>query len=97
MAWEISRKTTCGTLAPGVTRFGIFEGRAYSRVPGEKDRHLFRRTRHQHTPVREFAAIPVKGEGFRSVSREIMLYLDPETGEVLDTLGESLHRRDRSK
>lgn len=83
-AWEISRKTTCGTLAPGVTRFGIFEGRAYSRVQGEKDRHLFDvlgiNTR-QCASSRD----PDKGEGFRSVSREIMLYLDPDTGEVLDT------------
>ncbi len=83
-AWQISRKTTCGTLEPGVTRYGIFAGRAYSRVPGERDRHLFDvlgvNTR-QCATVRD----PEKGEGYRSVSREVMLYLDPATGEVLDS------------
>jgi hypothetical protein len=83
-AWEISRKTTCGTLAEGVTRYGIFEGRAYSRVPGEKDRHLFD-VLGINTRQCASASDPDKGEGFRSVSREIMLYLDPQTGEVLDT------------
>ncbi len=83
-AWQISRKTTCGTLEAGVTRYGIFSGRAYSRVPGERDRHLFDvlgvNTR-QCATLRDAE----KGEGFRSVSREVMLYLDPQTGEVLDT------------
>ena len=83
LAWEISRKTTCGTLEAGVTRYGIFEGRAYSRVPGEKDRHLFD-VLGINTRQCASSSDPAKGEGFRSVSREIMLYLDPKTGEVLD-------------
>ena len=56
-------------------------GRMYSRVDGEKDRLLFnvqgmniRRCNIRHDPVR--------GLGVRSVSREVMFYLDPETGEV---------------
>jgi hypothetical protein len=83
-AWEISRKSTCGTLATGVTRFGVFEGRAYSRVPGEKDRHLFDLL---GVNTRQCATLrdPERGEGFRSVSREVMLYLDPQTGAVLDS------------
>lgn len=83
-AWEIQRKSTCGTLRDERARFGIFEGRAYSRVPGEKDRHIFNvlgvNTRQCGTVTDE-----ERGEGFRSVSREVMLYLDPETNEVLDT------------
>jgi hypothetical protein len=83
-AWEIGRKTTCGTLAPGVTRYGIFEGRAYSRVPGEKDRHLFNILGINTRQCASYSD-PVKGDGYRSVSREIMMYLDPETNAVLDT------------
>jgi hypothetical protein len=82
-AYEINRKTTCGTLEAGVTRYGIFEGRAYARIPGQKDRHLFNvlgvNTRQCGT-----AQDAERGAGFRSVSREVMLYLDPETNAVLD-------------
>ncbi len=82
-AFEISRKQTCGTLDDGVTRYGVFEGRAYSRVPGERDRHLFNvlgvNTRQCGT-----VTDPERGQGFRSVSREVMLYLHPETNDVLD-------------
>ncbi|MEM7281270.1 MAG: DUF1838 family protein [Pseudomonadota bacterium] len=83
-AFLIRQKTTCGTTEQGKTRYGIWEGRAYSRVPGEKDQHLFNllgiNTRHCIT-VND----PVRGKGYRSVSREIMVYMDPESGEVIDT------------
>ena len=82
-AHQMMRKMYCGTLEDGKARFGTWEGRAYSRVQGEKDRHLFNvigiNTR-QCTTVED----PEKGEGFRSVSREVMFYLDPETGEIID-------------
>ncbi|MDJ0654061.1 MAG: DUF1838 family protein [Xanthomonadales bacterium] len=77
------QKTTCGTTEQGVTRYGIFEGRGYSRVPGEKDRHLFDvlGINVRHCSVKTDAT---RGPGFRSVSREIMVYMDPESGEILD-------------
>jgi hypothetical protein len=82
-AFTASQKSTCGTLEEGRTRYGIFEGRAWSRVPGEKDRHLFDvlgiNVRHCNVVEDEN-----RGRGFRSVSREIMVYFDPETGEVAD-------------
>jgi len=83
-AWEIQRKSTCGTLEDERVRFGIFEGRAYSRIPGEKDRHIFNVL---GVNTRQCGTVedPDRGVGFRSVSREIMLYLDPATSEVLDT------------
>lgn len=83
-AWEIQRKSTCGTLQDQRVRFGIFEGRAYSRVPGEKDRHIFNVL---GVNTRQCGSVTdsERGTGFRSVSREVMLYLDPETNEVLDT------------
>ena len=59
-----------------------WQGVVYSRIPGEKDRHIFNVS---GMNIRQCARFddPVKGVGFRSVSREIMLYLDPETGAVL--------------
>ncbi|UCG72578.1 MAG: DUF1838 family protein [Chromatiales bacterium] len=82
-AWEIGRKTTCGTLQAGVTRYGVWQGKAYSRVPGEKDRHLFNLI---GVNTRQCASVDdeARGDGYRSVSREVMLYLDPQTNELLD-------------
>lgn len=83
-AFIASQKTTCGTVEKGVVRYGVFEGRAYSRVPGEKDRHLFNvlgiNVRHCDTGRDDD-----RGRYFRSISREIMVYMDPETGEVIDS------------
>ena len=82
-AFLAAQKTTCGTVEQGQVRYGVFEGRVYSRVPGEKDTHLFDvlgiNVRHCNA-VRD----DVRGRGFRSVGREIMVYLDPESGEILD-------------
>ena len=76
-------KQTCGTTEQGVHRYGVWEGKLYSRSPGEKDRHLFNvigintRQCERHTD-------PVRGAGFRSVSREVMVYLDPKTDQIID-------------
>ncbi len=82
IAWRA--KMTCGTTESGVVRYGFWEGRLWSRVPGERDRHLFDvigiNTR--QCAMLEDAG---RGAGFRSVSREIMVYLDPATGEVIDS------------
>lgn len=83
-AFQARQKMTCGTIEEGKTRYGIFEGRTYSRVPGEKDRLLFNVL---GINVRHCSVIEDdnRGKGFRSVSREIMVYMDPETGEIIDT------------
>ncbi len=83
MAFQAARKSTCGTTETEKTRYGIFEGRSYSRVPGEKDRHLFNVL---GINVRHCGKVTdaVRGDGYRSVSREIMVYMDPETGEIID-------------
>lgn len=82
-AFQAAKKSTCGTTEEGVTRYGIFEGRTYSRVPGEKDRLLFNVL---GINVRQCGHLEdaVRGEGYRSVSREIMVYMDPESGEIMD-------------
>jgi hypothetical protein len=79
-----SQKLTCGTTEAGIPRYGMWEGKLYSRAPGEKDRHLFNVL---GINVRQCEAHsdPVRGKGFRSVSREVMVYLDPATSEVIDS------------
>jgi hypothetical protein len=82
LAWRT--KMTCGTTEAGVTRYGFWEGRLWSRVPGEKDRHLFDVV---GINVRQCSMVEdaKRGPGFRSVSREVMVYLDPATGEAIDS------------
>ena len=83
-ALKVRRKMTCHSLTDGKVVYGTWEGRAYSRVPGEKDRHIFNvmgiNTRHCSSAEDE-----ERGQGYRSVSREVMVYMDPKTNEVLDT------------
>jgi hypothetical protein len=61
-----------------------FQGRIYSRVAGERDRLLFS---YQAFNVRQAKTLsePGRGYGYRQVSRELLLYTDPQTGEVLRT------------
>lgn len=75
------RKIQCSTIDGKVEIYG-WHGRAYSRVPGEPDRLLFRvegMNIRRCGPLSDDAADP----GFKLVSREILLYLDPQSGEVL--------------
>lgn len=61
-----------------------WKGVAYSRVPGEPDRQLFRVEGMNVRQCGPLAGSTSKAE-FRMVSREILLYEDPVTGEVLRT------------
>lgn len=60
----------------------MWQGRGYARVPGERDKMLFRVL---GMNVRQCVTVndAEKGEGYRLVSREIMLYLHPQTGAIL--------------
>lgn len=77
----LSRKVQCSTedASPQVFEWS---GYGYARVPGERDRKLFGL---MGMNIRQCGAIqdPDRGTGYRLVSREIMLYLDPDTGEVM--------------
>lgn len=81
-AIKIIRKASC-SLNDGETVIYWWQGSMFSRVEGERDRKLFGL---QGMNIRQCGTVvdPARGEGFRSVSREIMLHLDPETGEVMD-------------
>ena len=77
----INRKIHCSMEDASPQVYQWF-GRAYSRVPGEPDRHLFNL---DGMNIRQCVSIddPERGPGYRMVSRELMLYLDPQTNEVL--------------
>lgn len=80
-ALEISKRAQCGT-ADGVPAVYHWSGKVYSRVVGEPDRHLFNG---EGMNIRQCVSTtdPRRGRGWRMVSREIMLYLDPATGRVV--------------
>jgi len=76
-----NRKLQC-SLKDGEPKTFTWFGSVYSRVPGERDRLLFEV---EGMNVRQCATVtdPKRGTGYRMVSREVMLYKDPASGEVL--------------
>ena len=82
-ALTINRKVMCSAV-DGDTRTFWWHGNAYSRRQGERDRLLFAV---EGMNIRACVAVsdPEKGDGFKLVSRELLLYKDANTGEVLST------------
>lgn len=78
---KLNRKLHC-SLKDGEEVTYRWWGNAYSRIPGERDTLLFKL---EGMNVRQCVTITDAklGTGYRMVSREIMLYLDPETGEIM--------------
>ncbi|WP_448581133.1 DUF1838 family protein [Thermaurantiacus sp.] len=76
------RKIQCSTRDNEPIVFH-WSGRVWSRVQGEPDRHLWNV---EGMNIRQCVTVtdPVRGMGVRMVSRELMFYLDPKTGTVLD-------------
>jgi hypothetical protein len=77
---KAQRKIQC-SLTDGKPTVYWWEGRVYSRVPGEKDRLLWK---YVGTNVRACHTVndPERGVGYRMTSKEVLLYLDPVTGEI---------------
>ncbi len=77
---QAHRRIQCSLQDGQPAVFG-WTGYAYSRVPGEPDRQLFAV---DGMNIRQCGTVqdPDKGAGFRMVSKEILLYRDPATGEV---------------
>jgi len=75
------RKIHC-SLEDGKIETFWWNGRAYSRVPGEKDRFLFQV---EGMNTRRCVSVGDKAgdASFKLVSREILLYKDPVSGEIL--------------
>jgi len=82
-AHKAMRKVQCSLVDNEPVTYYWF-GKAFSRRMGERDKALFNV---EGMNVRACSTIsdPVKGTGYHLVSREILLYKDVETGEVLKT------------
>jgi len=80
-AVQLNRKLHCSMNDGEEVTYRWF-GRAYARVPGVRDQHIFNL---EGMNVRQCVTVtdPKRGTGYKMVSREIMLYLDPKTGEIL--------------
>ncbi len=80
-ALEVMKRTQCGAR-DGEPAVYHWSGKVYSRIEGERDRLLFLG---EGMNIRQCVAVtdPKRGKGFRQVSREVMLFLDPATGQVL--------------
>ena len=80
---ETFRKIRC-SLKDGETIVSVWDGNLYSRVQGEKDRHLFKVV---GMNIMQCGTVydEKKRKGYKAVSREVMLYLDPKTGKPLST------------
>jgi len=81
--FKMNRKMGCSTI-DGKQITWWWHGRAYSRRQGERDKHLFN-VEGMNTRQCNTINDPEKGEGYKLVSREILLYKDPQTDEVLAT------------
>jgi Protein of unknown function (DUF1838) len=79
---EAFRKVQCSTEDQRPTVY-YWVGETYARVDGEPDKLLFK---FEGMNVRQCTTVtdPVRGKGFRQVSREVLYYKDPVTGEILD-------------
>jgi hypothetical protein len=80
-AWLAQRKIQCSAKDNQPVIY-TFHGEAFSRVPGERDRKLFDV---EGMNVRQCVTVtdPQRGTGWRLVSRELLLYVDPATGQLL--------------
>jgi hypothetical protein len=78
-----SHRIACGTQKPGHYEYGAWRGKVFGRVAWEVDRYLFDvvgvNTRRCPTVID-----PERGTGYRLVSREFMLFLEPGTENILD-------------
>jgi Protein of unknown function (DUF1838) len=82
-AIRIDRKINCST-EDGRTAVYWWHGKVFSRVPGERDRHIFNVQGFNLRTCKAYSD-PQRGPGYRSVSREMLIYFDPQTNQVLRT------------
>jgi hypothetical protein len=82
-AFKVMRKVQCSTK-DGQPGFYWWEGNGYSHVAGERDKLLFK-VQGMNVRACYSKTDEKRGPGAQMVTREIMIYLDPQTGEVLRT------------
>lgn len=80
-ALQIMKRVQCGISEDKPAVFH-WSGNIYGRSPGQPDKLLFKG---EGMNIRRCVEVndPERGKGWRMVSREVMLMLDPVTGEVL--------------
>jgi Protein of unknown function (DUF1838) len=77
-----TRKIQCSTK-DGENCIFYWEGSVYSRIPQERDKLLFT---YYGMNIRATKSDTFKGnKGYRQVSREVLIYCDPETGKPIDS------------
>jgi hypothetical protein len=74
----------CGSTDVAAPQFYWWSGKVYGRRAGEPDRHLFN-VQGVNPRACRFIDDPARGRGYQAAARELMLYLDPVTNEVLKT------------
>jgi hypothetical protein len=79
-----SERKLASSLKDGEEVVYYWEGNVYTRIAGEKDRHLFHYWGMNIRASKGFQD-PVKGYGFRHVSREVLFYVDPKTQQIVRT------------
>lgn len=77
----MERKTSCSTVDGGQALYW-WKGNVYARVQGERDRLLFGVQGFNFRTCKTYSD-PKRGPGYRSVSREMLIYVDKDSGEVL--------------
>jgi hypothetical protein len=75
-----AERKIASSLKDGEECVYYWEGNVYTRIAGEKDRHLFHYWGMNIRTSQGFQD-PVKGYGYKHVSRELLIYLDPKTNE----------------
>jgi hypothetical protein len=77
------RKIQC-SLKDQVPTTYYWLGEAFGRVPGEPDRKLFKV---EGMNIRQCVTVddPARGKGWRLITKELLIYFDPKTGEPLTT------------
>jgi hypothetical protein len=77
------RRIWCSSV-DGAPSYWHWRGEAFARRQGERDKALFRV---EGLNVRTCVAVndPVRGPGVRTLSRELLIYVDPQSGRPLTT------------
>lgn len=80
-AVEVMKRAQCGPK-DGTPAVYHWSGRIYSRVEGEPDRLLLAG---EGMNIRQCVTVTdaKRGAGYRQVSREVMIFTDPKTGEIV--------------
>lgn len=73
----------CSSTDPSHPQYYVWTGKLYSRRAGEPDRHLFNVQGVNPRACKEHNNPERGGVGFQTSARELMLYLHPDSNEVL--------------